>query len=229
MDANLQAFIFREGGKLVSSVIGLVSGRPRKAIAQQEPSEDPRPANNQFAKIEAGPPVVTNEKSLNPARSKIQLPTREETREVLKRRLARELYKAELDLTSRLLINGKPCDCFSDKHTLGFEAMIEEIQPYEPQNSVYDEILQWLNKNQHKVSIEAIAGGKYKEEYPAMAMQFKEFRKQVMGTLSSVDKKQEGSVSKPVISLEDAKKMAAEEAMRAVEKEWNEQSSEKTA
>jgi len=40
-----------------------------------------------------------------------ELPTPEETTSELKRRLAKELYRAELDLSGGLRIAGKPCDC----------------------------------------------------------------------------------------------------------------------
>lgn len=110
------------------------------------------------------------------------LPTNEETAQALKRRLAKELYRAELDLSNKLRIAGKPCDCLETKHTLGMEAVAEELIPYEPDNSVYNEIIDWIKQNQPKVTIKAIISGIYDDEYPRMALKFKGFRKQVMGT-----------------------------------------------
>jgi hypothetical protein len=66
------------------------------------------------------------------------------------------------------------------------------------------------------VSIEAIASGQYEKEYPSMAGQFREFRKRIMGTTAltaMIEPKEQ-------ISLEEAKKLAAEEAAREVEKRW---------
>jgi hypothetical protein len=115
-----------------------------------------------------------------------ELPTREETTVELKRRLAKELYRAELDLSGKLRIAGKPCDCLDSKHTLGLEAAAEELIAQEPTNPVYTEILQWIKNNHPKVTIEAIVSGKYDEEYPRMAAEFKGFRKRIMDTTSLI-------------------------------------------
>ena len=42
-----------------------------------------------------------------------ELPTEAETVDELKKDLAKELYKLELDLSRGLKINGKPCDCLA--------------------------------------------------------------------------------------------------------------------
>jgi len=145
-----------------------------------------------------------------------QLPTNEETRQVLRRRLAKELYRAELDLAGGLRIAGKPCDCLDSKHSLGLEAAAEELLPSEPDNPVYREILVWLEDNRPKLTIEAISSGQYDKEYPQMAAQFRDFRKRIMGTTAlsaMIEPKQQ-------VSLEEAKKLAAEEAAKEVEKRW---------
>ena len=111
-----------------------------------------------------------------------ELPTSAETTQELKRRLGKELYRAELDLSNKLRIAGKPCDCLDSKHTLGLEAAAEELIAQEPNIPVYPEIMGWIKLNQHKLSIEAIVSGQYDEEYPRMAAEFKGFRKRIMGT-----------------------------------------------
>jgi hypothetical protein len=113
-----------------------------------------------------------------------ELPTPEETAAELKRRLGKELYRAELDLSNKLRIAGKPCDCLESKHTLGLEAAAEELIAQEPGNPVYTEILQWIKNNHPKVTIEAIVSGQYDNEYSRMASEFKGFRKRIMGTTS---------------------------------------------
>ena len=220
MEANLQAFLYREGSKAFSSLIGLVARRPHKP----EPEEI---AREQVMEKAPAPPVVASTATVSRRHGNIELPTSEETHALLKRRLARELYKAELDLANRMLINGKPCDCLEDKHTLGFEAMIDELVPYEPHNPVYADILNWIKENHHKVTVEAIASEKYKDEYGTMAFQFKDFRKRVMGTSSSNDMNRDKDAGTPQITLEEAKKIAAAEAMRTVEKQWDKQEIEK--
>jgi len=147
------------------------------------------------------------------------LPTSEETTAELKRRLARELYRAELDLASKLRIAGKPCDCLDHKHTLGLEATAEELVSQDPGNTVYLEILDWVKTNRPKVTIEAILTGRYDEEYPHMASQFKDFRKRVVGTAAFSAL---GEVALP-ITLEQAKKLAADEAAKEVERVWSSQ------
>ena len=145
-----------------------------------------------------------------------ELPTKEETTAELKRRLGKELYRAELDLSSKLRIAGKPCDCLDSKHTLGLEAAAEELIAQEPGNPVYTEILQWIKNNHPKVTIEAIVSGQYDSEYPQMASEFKGFRKRIMGTTSLTAMIE----SKEQITHEEAKKLAAEEAAREVEVRW---------
>jgi len=152
-------------------------------------------------------------------RKTAELPTTEETRQVLRRRLAKELYRAELDLAGGLRIAGKPCDCLDSKHSLGLEATAEELISSEPDNPIYREILIWLKQNHPKVTIEAIGSGRYDEEYPAMAGQFREFRKRIMGTTALTAMIE----PKAQISLDEAKKLAAEEAAKEVEKRWRSQ------
>lgn len=149
--------------------------------------------------------------------SQYSLPTTEETTRELKRRLAKELYRAQLDLSAKLRIAGKPCDCLESKHTLGLEATAEELIASEPDNAVYFEILEWLKQNQPKLTIEAISTGKYDDEYPRMAAEFKGFRKRIMGTTTL------SAMIEPEMTLEEAKKMAAKEAEKEVEKRWQSQ------
>ena len=114
--------------------------------------------------------------------ARYDLPTSEETSQELKRRLGKELYRAELDLSNKLRIAGKPCDCLDSKHTLGLEAAAEELIAQEPDSTVYPEIIDWIKRNQPKLGIEAIVSGQYDGEYPRMAAEFKGFRKRIMGT-----------------------------------------------
>jgi len=151
--------------------------------------------------------------------STYDLPTRAETTTELKRRLAKELYRAELDLSNKLRIAGKPCDCLDAKHSLGLEAAAEELIAEEPDNPVYDEIIGWIKGSIHKCTIEAIASGAYDDEYPRMALEFKEFRKRVLGTTAL----RAMVAPEPQITLEEAQKLAAEEAANEVKKRWHSQ------
>ena len=180
MNSGIIAYIAEEGGKLVSQLIRLKIMTPRSKIREEEPPL------SQPAAIVAKPISETRLAS-------ISLPTREETARELRRRLARELYKAELDLAGGLKIAGKPCTCLEAKHTLLLEAAAEELIAEDPSNPVYLEIIQWVKDNGHKVTVEAIQSGKFKKEYPVMASQFKDLRKRVMGTAAISDIKELGN------------------------------------
>jgi len=158
-------------------------------------------------------------KQTSPGTQLQSLPTQAETTAELKRRLAKELYKAELDLSGGLKIAGKACDCLDAKHTLLLEAVAEELISQDPANSVYSNIVQWVKNNQPKVTIEAIQSRRYDKEYPQMAAQFKNFRKRVMGTAAFSAMEE----SAPAITLEEAKKIAAAEAEKEVETRWESQ------
>jgi hypothetical protein len=205
MEPDLRAAIFSNGGKIIGQAIRLIFSRPRPRSSVESESA--------VATVEAPkevPALVEKEPT-------IPLPTKAETTQELKRRLGRELYKAELDLAAGLLIAGKPCSCLESKHTLRLEAAAEELIAEEPANTVYLEVIQWIKDNGHKVSVPAIASRKYASEYPRMASEFKDFRKRVMGTVAVSD------IQKPPksLTLDQAKKIAAAEAAREVEKRWD--------
>lgn len=201
MDNAVKATLLQEGGKLVSDGIRLLMARPRMVARTQE---------------SAATPLVTTREAPKPQPA-MNLPTREETNQELRRRLARELYRAELDLAGGLKIAGKPCDCLSNKHTLGLEAMAEELISAEPGNPVYTEILQWIQRNQSKLTVDAIQSGKFAWEYPEMASQFKDFRKRILGTDAF-----RAMVANPSsMTLDEAKKIAATQAEKEVERQWH--------
>jgi len=208
MDKAVVAMMFQEGGKLLSDGIRLMMAKPRRvARTEEEPYTPPVTAREPAPQKLIGPVATA---------TPIALPTREETNQELKRRLARELYRAELDLAGGLKIAGKPCDCLSNKHTLGLEAMAEELISADPQSSVYSEIIQWIKNNQHKLTVEAIQDGKYAQEYPVLASQFKDFRKRLLGTDAF-----QAMVSNPsTMTLDEAKELAASQAKKEVERQW---------
>lgn len=147
------------------------------------------------------------------------LPTTEETTAQLKRRLAKELYKLELDLAGGMRTAGKPCDCLNSKHSLLFESVAEELIPLDPHNSIYSEVLAWVNAALPKGTFEAISSGRYDAEYPLMASEMRDFRKRIMGTTSltaMIEPKEQ-------VTLEEAKKLAAQEAEKEVERKWQSQ------
>jgi len=197
MDPTTKARLFSEGGQIVSDLLKAAINRPPK-----------RPVEAEEKPAKPSAPAVT------PRAASIALPTSDETTTELKRRLAKELYRAELDLAAGLKIANRPCDCLSNKHTLMLEAAAEELISQDLGNSVYQEIIDWIGNNASKVSPEVIQSGKYAAEYPHMANEFKNFRKRVFGSVGTAEK------AGGEITLEQAKKMASEEAAKEVERAW---------
>lgn len=196
----MKARLLETGGQIASDLIRALIARPRMSPTREEPTAE------KGSRPSVMPPVA-----------KIITAGTEETTTELKRRLAKELYRAELDLAAGLKIANRPCDCLSQKHALMLEAAAEELISQDPGNaSVYQDIIKWIPYNQNKVTPEAIQSGKYASEYPGMANEFKLFRKRVMGSVVENAGKPAGS-----LTLEDAKKLAAEEAAKEVERAWN--------
>ena len=213
MGSEIAAELLRKGGMLVGELVRMAFAKTTVAV---KPSD--------AVMVEPSPLLTERPKQPLPARiaeptHKMSMPTSEETTYELKRRLARELYRAELDLAGGLKIAGKPCDCLSEKHSLMLEAAAEELISQDPANEVYRDIIDWIHTNQPKVTPEAIVAGTYAGQYPVMAAQFKKFRKDVLGTTSTA------VVAKPeqTITLDRAKKIAAAEAEREVERQWSSQ------
>ena len=211
MNSETAAIFVQEGTKLITAVARAIVTRPPKPKTTNTLStSSTEPATMALSESKASiqPPVS----------SRIALPNRDQTTRELKRRLARELYKAELDLANGLMIAGRPCDCLSEKHTLQLDACAEELISQDPDNSVYQEIRQWIVNNQHKVTPEATMSGKYKKEYPHMALQFKEYRKRTLGTSEILNP--EITPEKHEITLEEVQEAAAQQAREEVKRRW---------
>lgn len=219
MDATTKGALIEQGGKLLAEGIRLLASRPAARKADSVPVAS-----------ESVTRVVPKEVKEVPNQSGILLPTKQQTLTALKRRLAKELYKAELDLAAGLLIANRPCSCLDGKHPLELEAASEELIPEEPGNTVYQDIIQWLRDNQHKVTVAAIASGHFKQEYPRMAAEFRDFRKRVMGSVAESDRSPAPPAAAIIVgpmahtsklTLDQAEKMAADEAVKVVRREWN--------
>jgi len=135
------------------------------------------PATVATAISQETPPVASFVPSSIPNTS---LPTTDETIHELKRRLAKELYRMEMDLAGGGRIAGKPCDCLSGKHHLGLEATAEELIPMEA-NPVYAKVINWLNSHREKFEIAEIARND-PGYYQSLAPELRELRKQILGT-----------------------------------------------
>lgn len=129
-----------------------------------------------------------------PAKTPSQdLPTTAETIQTLQERLGTELIEFQEDLLDACKIAGKPCDCCASKHPPHLVAMARELMPMDPANPVYQEIINWVKENRDKLTLEASASGQYDQWYvQEAAPKMREFRKQVMGTLTEAEHTKRG-------------------------------------
>ncbi len=135
------------------------------------------------ARPAATPPPASTSKPA-PESAPLELPTEAETVVELKRRLGKEIAKAEIDLTNKLKIPSKDgkmlaCSCLDQKHNLVIEGAAEELIPKEPKNTVYQEVIDWFKANQPIMTARASASGQYDEKYLAMAGELGEFRRRI--------------------------------------------------
>lgn len=139
-----------------------------------------------------------------------------------KREIGKLLLRMESHYAQRLRIKGIPCDCGSQKHLLDLESLSEETIPMVDTPQAYYNILEWIKKVGPKSTDEAAKSGTYDEEYPRFSHEARDFRKEIIGSLdpNSLFPQKPGE---PQITLDKAKKMAAEEAAKEVEKAWQSQ------
>ncbi len=142
----------------------------------------------------------------------------EETVAYQNREIGKQLLAMESHYAQRMRIAGTPCDCGATKHLLYMEQLCLETIPMVSAPSTYEEIISWIREAEPKSTEAAVRSGKYDQDYPVLSGQAREFRKRVMGTLSPAAMIE----SKAPITLEEAKKLAAEEAAREIEKRWKE-------
>jgi len=144
-------------------------------------------------------------------------PTTEETVAHHNRQLAKQLNAMARHYTERMIIAGKPCDCGSSKHLLDIEQLSEETIPMVTDPTIYYEMMKWVKEVEPKSTDEAAKSGKYDDEYPILSGQARDLRKRLLGSLSLL------SMVEPEepLTLDQAKKIAAEEAQKEIEKRWH--------
>lgn len=143
----------------------------------------------------------------------------EETVAYQNREIGKQLLAMESHYAQRMRIAGTPCDCGATKHLLYLEQLCVETIPMVDNPSTYEGIISWVRENEPKSTEEAAKSGRHDGEYPVLSGQAREFRKSVMGTLLPTAMIE----PKGQFTLEAAKKLAAEEAAKEVEKRWQSQ------
>lgn len=70
------------------------------------------------------------------------------------------------------------CDCCSGRHPLELEKYAEEAQAMSP-DPVYIQLVSFAREVEAKANVQAVEGGQYASEYPAMARQARDLRKRL--------------------------------------------------
>ena len=148
--------------------------------------------------------------------------TSEQTVAYQNREIGKQLLAMESHYSQGMKISGVPCDCGATKHLLYLEELCQETIPMAGEPSVYEEIVGWVREAEPKSTEEAAKSGKYDQDYPVLSGQAREFRKRLMGTLSPAAMIE----PKESLSLEEAKILAAKEAEKEVERQWQSQETE---
>lgn len=151
MEKQIIAAIFEQGGRFLSGILQAYTiGRPRRPSVDL-PSTQPE-----------------DDKRV----------TTDETIRYQQRQLAKELTLLEGHLVEGCRIDSKPCDC-CEKHPIKIEGLAQETAGMTSE-AVYRDIAQWAQDISPITTEAAAASGKYKDEYPKLAMQARAFRKAIM-------------------------------------------------
>lgn len=134
-----------------------------------------------------------------------------QNREIVKRMRALAIHCVQ-----RFRIAGKPCDCGAGRHLLEIEELAEEAIQMVDNPDIYYRIIETGKELEPKVTVEAIASGRYDEEYPRYGRIYRDYCKQ----LGSAEEKEE------TVTLDKAKAIAAEIAAAEVEKTWRGEASQ---
>ena len=140
----------------------------------------------------------------------------EETVAYQNREIGKQLLAMESHYAQGMKIAGTPCDCGATKHLLYLEELCLEAIPMVKDPSPYEKIVSWVKEAEPKSTEAAAQSGKYDQDYLVLSGQARDFRKRVMGTLSPAAMME----PKQQTSLEEAKKLAAAEAEKEVERRW---------
>jgi hypothetical protein len=141
---------------------------------------------------------IENRKPLNSG------PTTQETVDYQNREIGKLLLRMERHLAQRFQVNGKACDCGQSKHLLDLESLCEESVSMVTHPAIYYRIIEWVRDVGPKASEEAVTSGAYDQQYPEMAHQARDFRKELLGSLDTAAlwPKRLGPVETPVAPQE---------------------------
>lgn len=209
MKRSTKAYIFREGGKIASDVTRLVLSRPKKPSASPE-SEEEAPSEEKTTSTIQKPEEVRQGGSTG-------VLTREglDTERVAWQEdiALGEVWLLEGHLKNNCIACGGDYECCW-KHSDNMRRVADETlsMTTDPFWQNLKALAQEIRGKSHPDDVKS---GTYVAEYPRLAVRLSEFRVPLQ--------KKAMERARPEITLEEAKKLAAEEAAKEVEKQWQSQ------
>lgn len=209
MKRGTKAYIAREGGKILSDITRLVLTRPKKPSASPE-SEEEAPSEEKTTSTiqkpeevrQSGTTGVVIRERLDPETMRWQL---QETRA--------ELWELEAHLKHYCKECGPDFSCCF-KHSQNLIDIARETKSMTT-DPIFDDIIKHGEEVRVKAHPDHIRAGTYFAEFPRLIVRTSELRKPIETQLIQL--------SRPEITLEEAKQMAAEEAAKEIEKRWQSQ------
>lgn len=220
MDRETQARIVEEGGKLVSDVIKVIALRPKRTKSPETPSPEmtqPAPETEIVGKTShepEKPPILPSEShSKPPLAVKERKGLGPETMKWQLQQTRADLWELEGHLKSKCLSCGDPPTCCI-KHAFNLIDIANETKSMTTE-PIWDDIIKLAEEVKVKCHPDAIKAETYFAELPSLAIRTSELRRVIEDKLIKL--------SKPEITLEEAKAEAAKLAEQEVEKIWQSQ------
>jgi hypothetical protein len=155
------------------------------------PERDTRKDNQELMEIYKNSPITQTPAQPKPQptrtllsdKSDIEKPSDQETIQYQNREIGKILLQMERHASQRFRINGRACDCGSQKHLLDLEELCEETISMVGNKDVYYKIINLGKEIAPKVIPETVGSGLYDDEFPEYAKQYRDLRKELMGSL----------------------------------------------
>ncbi len=197
--------LFDKAGDAIEKSLGIIDKVADRfdQVAQKFDPLGERPTQTTTAQKEAAPEQRMTSRGVSP----------EQLIDYQKGEIGKLLLRMESHYAQRLRIKGIPCDCGAQKHLLDLESLCEETIPMVDNPKVYYRITDWVKEVGPKSTDQAAKGGHYDAEYPTFSHQARDFRKEIIGSIdpATLFPQKPGESQ---MSLDEAKKLAADEAAK---------------
>jgi hypothetical protein len=122
---------------------------------------------------------------LAPNTSTTSTVTTKETVDYQNREIGKILLGLQRHCIQKFRINGKACDCGQTRHLIDLEGMVEEVMAMVDDRTIYNNILEWISRVGPICTVENVESGKYDDVYPGLGNEARDFRKELLGTISA--------------------------------------------